>query len=973
MAVSLEKNSTDTSTGLHNQQELISFLNAVATAENSYYLAHDLPKKFAHLITFSTQKILNDINAQILKTDDLDLISLFKRAVRNHNSLVEDKDKADPVTSFYTHHTPPSFLIPTIHLTLDVQETHVVVTTQLSVEHNGNSTSLILDGQDHQILEVSINGECLAKESYKATKNELILYNIPRNKHFDVVVKSVINPFKNTSLQGLYSCGQILTTQCESEGARRIFFTLDRPDVLSKITTTIIADETKYPYRLSNGNPIHQNTKQGQSSTITWEDPIPKPSYLFACVLGEFDKLSDTFTTKSGKKVDLEVYVEPGKKSRAAYSLIALKKAMEFDEKEFDREYDLSCLKMVGIPNFIAGAMENKGLMIFNDTRLLVDASTGTDADFRTVDQIVSHEYFHNWSGNRVTVRDWFQLALKEAFTDLRSMLFGIWRFGEEYIRPKNILALWEHQFPEDLSPQAHPIVVDSYVDSDSIYDSTTYIKGREIFRTLQIFLNQKVPDGFRKTQNLYFEKYDGQAVTFKELLECAEEILQTNNESLGHFERWFHQIGTPTVKVSMDYEPNRYDAKFTVTQSCINPKTGESQPPLPIPFSLELLDIHGEVIGMQADFLLEAETHELPLYYVMKRPIPIIMHGYGAPVKIEYDYTMPELACIMRHCTDTFNRWHAGRQYAMLALKETLEKLKKYPKLKDQSEVVIKDLIQVYANILKDEKLSPLAKAQFLQIPTIRSMSQNFNCYDFKQLKETRSFFIKQLALLCKPQLQDLLQKHPEPMSKTPNAPTSEEMQIRELRNTCWGLLARIDDASLEKTYSNYVYDLNFNNTLAAFNILIDSNSDLKEIVSQHFYDRWNNDKAVFNNWLTANASSATCTVEHLRKLEQVQGYDPTNANHVRSIFRSFCNNLGCYHDEQGEGYKYIADKILGIYKFNPSLAANDIATNAFVDFEKLPKHQQILMASELRRLEPQVSGQLKDLIKQLLSCSNY
>ncbi|HEX2583219.1 MAG TPA: DUF3458 domain-containing protein, partial [Chlamydiales bacterium] len=652
-------------------------------------------------------------------------------------SLNHAQSAEEPI--FYKDYQPPAFFVPAIHLTLDVQTDRVLVTTDLSIQRNSDAESLILDGRDHKVSSVSVNGNPWPKDKYKATKDQLILFNAPKDTHFTVAIFSEIDPFRNSSLDGLYASGKILTSQCESEGARKIFFTLDRPDVLSRITTTILADPQKYPYRLSNGNLRGESPLPCGRTKITWEDPIPKPSYLFACVLGDFGRLEDRFTTRSGRTVTLEVYVEPGKEARAAYSLTALKQAMQFDEQFFDREYDLDSLKMVAVPDFNAGAMENKGLMIFNDAAFLADQQSGTDANFRRIATIIAHEYFHNWSGNRVTIRNWFELALKEAFTDFRAALFGEWLFGSAFIRPKDVTALRELQFPEETSGKGHPLIVQSYIAPSSIYDHTTYIKGREVFRTLQIYMDMMVPDGFRKAQNLYFSKYDGQAVTFRELLSAANEVLlQNTGKNLSPFERWFDQQGIPQIKAEIQYRSKKL--LLTVTQDCPHPETGNAQEPFLIPFSYEFLKKDGTVAHPQKNFILSEKTHsfELPAEQPL---IPIFMHGYSAPVILHYDYTQEELACLMNHAKDPFSQWEAGQNYSLLAI-QAIDR---------------RGLLAAYTAALQSQQLSPLAKAQLLKIPSLRAISQKFHNYDFSQLQAMKASFTQQLATACKPYLEEL------------------------------------------------------------------------------------------------------------------------------------------------------------------------------------------------------------------------
>lgn len=955
--------------GDFNQTEVSRFLNVLASAEAEHWpqIVESLRSDFPTLMGSSTSNALSCLNEKILKSDDLRLIKLYQRAVRNHDAL--SKEKAEPFTFFYKHYQPPSFFVPAIHLTIDVREAQVMVISELTIKRNSKEPSLILDGRGHKVCEVSINGKLEPKEQYKVTPHELILLGVPEEDHFTVRIKSEINPFINKTLEGMYQCGQWLTTQCESEGARRIFFTLDRPDVLSQITTTIIADKERYPYRLSNGDFVQEELQEDGRWAITWSDPFPKPSYLFACVLGRFSQLTSTFTTKSGREVDLQIYVEPGKESRAHYALFALRKAMEFDEVLFDREYDLSCLKMVGIPDFNSGAMENKGLMIFNDVRLLVDAQSGTDRTHREVAAVVGHEYFHNWSGNRVTIRNWFEIALKEAFTDLRAMLFSEWLFGSGFIRPKAVLALRENQFPEETSEKGHPIIVESYVDAHSIYDGTTYTKGREVFRTLKNYIDMLVPGGFRQVQNLYFSRYDGQAVTFRELLSAANEVLKSIGQDLTKFERWFHQQGTPVVTVKQEYDAEKKMAEITIVQSCIHPKTGMPQEPLQIPFSLELLGLNGSIIHPKFSCILEEEitsfTFESPV-----RPTPIFMHGFTAPVILEYDYTLEDLASIVKYSDDAFCRWEAAQKYSLFALKEMTARIEQDPLLEikaQKGELVFADLQQLYVQALKSPQLSPLAKAQILEIPSIRAIAQAFNRYDFERLNQLRQLFIHQLGHLCKPSLEDLLTNYPAPTHYEPNP---EHMQIRELRNESLSLLACIDDKYKKIIYEQYQQATNFNDIVASFNLCLKIGNPYKQWVIEDSYHKWKHDKAVFNFWLSSQSATQDCELDDLVRLERVSGYDSKNPNHVRSIFRTYITNLKCYHRTNGEGYSYIAAKIIEIAQFNPFLAHNYIAVPAFLDFEKLPPGQQALMARELEWLRDHDTAppQTRDLAEKML-----
>lgn len=958
-AILLNKNNSGSvleKINLQNRLELQSFLNALALTE---------PRQSLNFEMEEIRNLLNELHEPILDSHDKQLVVLFQRAVRNFNSFTSTKTQA--ITTYYKHYQEPSFFVPNIHLIFDISETTVYVTSKLTVTRNCKDHQLILDGRDQQVRQVFVNGKLIPRDQYKVTFHELILFNIPSDNQFTVEVHSQINPFNNSSLEGMYACGDWLTTQCESEGARRIFFTLDRPDVLSKIRTTIIADKDRYPYRLSNGNLVHEFENFDKRSVIIWDDPFPKPSYLFACVLGHFSLLKSQFITRSRKNVELQVYVEPGKESRAVYSLEALKKAMEFDELFFDREYDLSCLKMVGIPDFNSGAMENKGLMIFNDTLLLVDSESGTDSAFREVATVIAHEYFHNWSGNRVTVRNWFEIALKEAFTDWRAIRFGEWLFGEEFLRPKNVSTLKEHQFPDEYSEKGHPIMVESYVDAHSIYDSTTYVKGREVFRAFELFVNSLIPNGFREVLNIYFSKNDGKAVTFRELLNAADEVLARVGKDSTQFERWFHQPGTPQVQVKMVYLPEQHQVELQISQCCRHPKTGENQKPFVIPFSIELIGENGVMVP-KVNTILDEETMCMS-FSVDEKPTPIFMHGLSAPVELNYTYSSEDLARIIRFTDDAYCRWEACQKYSIHVIGQMMSAVSEKPEIEvrcSNKDILFADLLSVFAEALKNESLSPIAKAQILQIPSERALSQAFNDYDFVKLARFQMLYKMQLALVCQSILIDIAKNNEE---LPPYEPISEAMQKRELKNIVLSFFSEIEKSYHEVLYQQFLKADNFNDQMAAFRISINCNSIHKDEITRLFYDKWKEDKAVFNYWLSVQASSQWCTIEDLKQLEAVSGYDKKNPNHLRSLLGAFTSNLANYHDSQGLGYVFIVDKILEVCEFNPMFAHNSLVMRAFQDFEKLPAKQQALMARELKRLrEDTAPPQTRDFVEKIL-----
>jgi len=912
----------------------------------------------------SRHVVLNQLRAQVLETDDRDLISLFRRAVRNHDTLYP-KQQAEVVPTYNKHYQAPDFTIPDIDLILDVQEDHILVTTKLSVVRENDCRTLVLDGLEHDVQKVIIDGHELTEDQYQVTKHELIIFHVPGCEKFNVEIQSKVNPFQNESMEGMYQSGDWLTTQCESEGARRIFYTLDRPDVLSHFTSTIIADPVKYPYRISNGNLVNESDRADGRRSITWEDPFPKPSYLFAAVLGDFGVINDTYKTKSGREVTLEVYVEKGKEDRARFSLWALKKSMEFDEQFFDREYDLDVLKMVGMPNFNAGAMENKGLLIFNDTCLLVDSNSGKDSDFRWVAGVVMHEYAHNWSGNRVTVRNWFELALKEAFTDFRAILFLDWLFTEEYTRPDQVEDLVEGQFSEDAGPAAHSIQVDSYVESNDLYDGTTYTKGREVFRMLKTILDENPGGDFRKAQNAYFSKYDGQAVTFRELLSTVSEECDID---LSIYERWFHQAGTPKVSIRMDYDSEAHVAKLSVKQSCPSPKDGAEQDPFHIPFSIELLGADGSVLSPTAMHHFKEHETVYTIEGVSERPTPVFMHGFSAPVKMEYDYSDADLMIMMIHEKDAYSRKHASEIYAQRVLHRLYGSIQR-----GESDIrVPDDVLLAYEQVLTSDELSPLAKTQALQLPSVRSIASEFDEYDFVTAEKARDILKKAIADKNEAVFRQSIRECSElPMDSLDLDRISENMKLRDWRNACYSYLFATGKNSYHSAVLCRVDTANtFNDKMHSIRLVAVLDDPRSGEVLRRIHEEWKDDKAMFNEWITCQTGGNNATVETLERVQRSEGYDAKNPNHIRSVFRTFVNNLARYHDPEGRGYAYVTNGILEVAKTNAHLATNYIAKEAYQDFKKLPERQRGLMAEQLRIIQaaPDVHVSLRAYAGSLL-----
>lgn len=892
------------------------------------------------------QSVLNQLKPQVVQGNDTELVQLFRRAVRNHDAI-HPTHKADPVPICSRHYRRLDFKAPETHVTLDVRKKHARVITELRVTRETDAPALILDGREHkEILSVRINGQRLKSSEYCYNGNELIIFQAPKDKEFTVRVKSVILPQDNKSCMGLYPTNGWLVSQCEAEGARRIFFTLDRPDNLSKYTTTIIADKELYPQRISNGNLLGEETvdlKTGHSK-ITWVDPFPKPSYLFAAVLGDFGVIEDTFTTRSGREVQLQVYVEKGKEERAVFAMWALKKAMEYDEKFHDREYDLDTLKMVGVPDFNMGAMENKGVLIFNDTCLLTDPKSGTDHTHIWVADVVGHEYFHNWSGNRVTVRDFGQAALKEAFTDWRAQRFVAWLFGPDLIRPMDVTDFWNNVVPKDQDKSTHPIMVEEYTTADEVYDLITYRKGREVFGSLESLCDSVKPEGRRQAFNAYFDRHDGMAVTFEVLLGTVEDVLETE---IPEFRRWFSQAGTPVVTVRDTYNPIEQTYTLTIRQSCPSPHTGKRQQPFYIPLPVELLAQDGSVMVARQGQALRKGGIQLTYTDVTEKPIPVVLHGYSAPVLLDTDYSNAELVTIIEHHSDPFNRWRAARCLAKGQLRQMMDQIRSGAKATLDAEV-----LALYRELLSSATLDPAIKGHVLRIPAPRAIMEDDAVYDFATAAAARNAYKTEMAAALKPELEALLSSCPSISLSACADDAGRQIQLRELRATCLSYLAHSPDnaAHMETILAQFGKKEDFNERLAALSILASLRTDHRDKAFAEFEEEWKGDLCVYNKWLTAFVCQAGTGTEVVQRAMSSKGFVATNANHMKSTLRLF-SRLAAFHDDKGDGYRFLADWIEKIDPAN-SHSSSGLVLSGFTDYQRLAPEQKALMREQLQRL---------------------
>jgi aminopeptidase N len=865
-------------------------------------------------------------------------------------------------------YSPPPFTIDRTDLVVDLtgQMTKVNSTLQIRQQDTKIST-LTLNGEQMELSSVKIDGKELDKSNYQVTEHHLIIDNVPAQ--FALNCEVLIDPESNKALEGLYRSGPIFCTQNEPEGFRRITYYLDRSDVMAKFSTKIIADRKQYPVLLSNGNLIDQGELDGGHHWALWEDPFPKPSYLYALVAGELDLLSDTFTTLSGREVDLRIYCDPGNKERCHHAMQSLKRSMAWDEKQYGREYDLDIYMIVAVDSFNMGAMENKGLNIFNSAFVLADEKSATDADFMAIEGVVGHEYFHNWTGNRITCRDWFQLTLKEGLTVFRDQQFSGDMNSEVVQRINDVRRLKRAQFPEDAGPTAHPIKPKSFIQINNFYTATIYEKGAEVIRMLHTFVGAK---RFRRGMDRYFELFDGQAV-------CTEDFTMAISEGamweLEHFERWYDQVGTPTVKVRLEHASDAATATLTIEQSLANTPEGQKQE-LPLFFPLKIGLIAAD--GSEYPLVLKEETQLQPqlnrgiiyirnskeqfvLQGVTTRPTLSINRGFSAPIKVEYEYSVQELYTLMTSDSDPFNQWQA----AVLTARRTILS---YVNSTEESLTVDPDYLDAYRTIIKNDKLDMALKAYSLGIPGSDLLLADQNPMDLDRTIEGRQQLQKKISTQLQSEMLELyrqLHKNQEYSL----APTSTGRRV--LKNILLSQLAESqDEKMLQLVFDQFNSATNMTDQFCALSILAEHEGELSAKALNSFLAQWKDETLVVQKWFGVQAiSDASNTLERVKRLEKSELFNIKVPNLLRSLIGAFATNLRHFHSRDGSGYRYLADKIIEIDAFNPSMSSALIGR--FKWYKKLDSIRQKAIKTELLRIKKQpLSNNAYEIIDKILNC---
>ncbi|HUW72917.1 MAG TPA: aminopeptidase N [Methyloceanibacter sp.] len=865
-------------------------------------------------------------------------------------------------TKYLKDYAPPDYLIETVALDVGLAPKAARVVSKLEIRPNPEAATdgqaLVLDGEALTLERIKLDGKALAAGDYILSPSKLTIPNVPAQA-FTLEITTLCDPEANTELSGLYRSRGTYCTQCEPEGFRRITYFLDRPDVLAVYTVRIEADRDT-PVLLSNGNPVESGAIPGTDRHYAvWHDPFPKPSYLFALVGGDLASIHDTFTTASGKKVALAIYVEPGKEDRCGWAMESLKRAMRWDEERFGLEYDLDVFNIVAVSDFNMGAMENKGLNIFNDKLVLARPDTASDADYASIESVIAHEYFHNWTGDRVTCRDWFQLCLKEGLTVFRDQEFTEdVRMGPvERIITARLLKT--HQYPEDAGPLAHPVRPGSYIEINNFYTSTVYEKGAEVCRMLQTLLGR---DTFRKGLDLYFERHDGEAATVENFVSAMADV---SGRDLTQFMLWYTQSGTPELACSLDYDPHAKSARLKVSQVVPQTPGQTSKEPMLIPLKVGLIGANGDELPLKlggeelSDGLLEVTEREQVFEFqdVPAPPTPSLLRDFSAPVRLTTSLDPNQIEFLMMHDSDPFNRWQAAQTYAgnlmIAAARNGL----------DLAPVTGKEagrLAQALAATVRDETLGPTYRAEALKLPSESDIARELG-----RNVDTDAVHAARNALRAKigDTMGDTLAEIYGAAPSGSFSPDPQSAGLRALRNGALDLLTATEKPdAIDRAMHHYRQASNMTDAITALSILSHLPSPARDEALADFYERWQDEPLVLDKWFAVQARAARAdSVETVRGLLAHPKFSLKNPNRVRALIGSFAQaNPSGFNRGDGEGYRLLAAQALEIDRFNPHVAARLLG--AFESWHALESGRQA-----------HAKAALEDLAKQDLSTDSY
>jgi len=850
-------------------------------------------------------------------------------------------------------YAPTDFRIDQVQLDFFLEDEYALVTAELNFSRRTDSsaTKLFLDGEELELQEIYIDGVALSAEQYLLSDEGLQLLDVAESFVLKTVVK--IQPQLNTSLSGLYKSGSMFCTQCESLGFRRITYYLDRPDVMTTFKVSLSADKEKFPVLLSNGNLMDSGDTADGRHYSEWHDPHPKPSYLFALVAGDLGVLRDTFTTCSGKLVDLYVYSEHENADKLAYAMQSLIESMKWDEEVYGFEYDLEIYNIVAVGDFNMGAMENKSLNVFNTAYVLSSPETATDSDYEGIEGVIGHEYFHNYTGNRITCRDWFQLTLKEGLTVFRDQQFSADMGDAALKRIDDVNVLRSVQFREDMGPMAHPIRPDSYVAMDNFYTSTVYNKGAEVIRMMHTLVGA---DGFRSGSDLYFERYDGQAVSCDDF---RLSIADANNRDFSQFELWYSQAGTPKIGLSTSYDADAQRFVLSCEQSC-KPTPGQDEKlPFHIPLLTALFDKNGNELAAERVLELCEQRQDFVFENITTEPVVSALRKFSAPVTLDFEQSDSDLQVLMSYDSDTFNRWEAGQRFATRAIFDLMTSLAEGKNV-DPNPRFIDSMVE----IANDKQLSPGMKSYLLCLPGHAALSGQLDVIDPELLQSAR----KVLRTAVADRLQDKFSDLYDAMSSDEAyEPSQEQIGRRRLRNVCLSYLSVASTGNgVEMCASQFAAASNMTDSLSALACLANLDVPQRQTALSDFFEKWQDEDLVVDKWLSVQASSsASDTFARVVALKEHPAFDIRNPNKVRSLIRTFAANPVHFHSADGEGYRFVADCVLELDKLNPQIAAR--IASAFAQWHRYEPSRSLQMKQQLQRISEQdkLSPDTSEIVK--------
>ncbi|MEM0955554.1 MAG: aminopeptidase N [Pseudomonadota bacterium] len=831
---------------------------------------------------------------------------------------------AQPSAIYLKDYRPPAYWIDETHLAFALAEDHALVDARLRLRRNTDpaaADSLVLHGVELELVSIAIDGEPLTEADYVLGEESLTLLSPPES--FELRCVTRIEPQNNTSLEGLYKSRTMFCTQCEAEGFRKITYYLDRPDVMSVFSVRVEADAERYPVLLSNGNLVDQGEADGRHWTL-WHDPFPKPAYLFALVAGSLDCIEDSFVTASGRNVALKIYVESKDLDKCDHAMLALKNSMRWDEEVYGREYDLDLFNIVAVDDFNMGAMENKSLNIFNTSCVLAHPDTTTDQAFQRVEAVVAHEYFHNWSGNRVTCRDWFQLSLKEGFTVFRDAEFSADMGSRVVKRVEDVALLRNAQFAEDAGPMAHPVRPESFIEISNFYTVTIYEKGAEVVRMIHTLLGA---EDFRKGSDLYFDRHDGQAVTCEDFVKSMEDA---SGRDLSTFRRWYSQAGTPVLDIEDSWDAERGEYSLQIRQSCPDTPGQSDKLPMHIPVALGLLGEAGDTrLTLAEDVsdkemedntlrvleLTEAE-HRFTFTGLPERPVPSLLRGFSAPVKLNYPYSREQLAFIMGRDSDGFSRWDASQKLAIAVIDDA----------KDPDQPIDSLLLDAFRRLLEDESLDPAMVAETLRMPSENYLADIATEVDVDAIHRGRQRVRESIGI----ELADvLMERYQSLYTDAAYQPTSEQIAARSLRNSCLAYLALAMEQGVSLAQQQYASAGNMTDCLAALTAVVhNADADVSRPLLEDFHSRWRSEPLVVNQWFQVQAMNPQPgNLERVRSLMEHADFEMRNPNKVRALIGAFCAaNPINFHRADGQGYALLVEIVGALDALNPQIAARQL-----------------------------------------------